>query len=258
MKLNKKSLIELREKLSKELMLIKDGAKIQLERELLDDLLFEKEIDKNGKKFKKLVWSGVFLQFVDLNSISFDDVDWSCNTDKYLANTNCKIDFAKGYYSSLNDGGSKKTIKNCRFDGTDLSDSNIDFVDIISVCSLKDTNVDLKDFFEQRKSMSLVELNGIDLTGVKIDLVDYPDVCFTDTNACLMLDPEDKRMQYNHTKSYYGANYSKDFYAGCYVNGKKIRYRQQDRNMAQIRLAGYEAYEKSTINSTLNLIRKHK
>lgn len=258
MKLNKKSLIVLREKLANELMLVKDDAKIQLEKDLLDDLLFEKVIDKDGIKYKKLVWSGIFLQYLDLSSISFDGVDWSSGDDKYLANTNARIDFAKGYYSSMNDGSKRKILRNCRFDETDLSNSNIDEVDIINVCSLKNTNVKMDKIFKERRAMSSVELNGNDLSAISIDLIDYPDVCFTDTKASLILNPTDKRLQYNHTRTYFGRNYSKDFYAGCYINGRTVRYREQDRNMAQIRRAGYEAYEKSTMDSALHLIKRHK
>jgi len=259
MKLNKKSLIELRSRLANELLSVEEGTKIQLEKDLLEGLLFVKKYDEaSNRHYKSLVWSGLFLQFLDLSEISFDDVDWSDKNVKLLENVNARIDFSKGYYSSSAMYQGKKVINNCRFDGTDLSNSNIEYVDMISSSSFKATNANMKDLFEKKIPMSSVELNGIDLAGQKIDLIDYPYVCFTDTKADLLLDPNNERFQYGHEKKVYGMNYGKDFYAGCTINGTRVFYKQQRINMASIRYSGYEAYERSVVNSTLGLIKRHK
>lgn len=259
MKLNEKSLINFREILSRELMKVNDGEKIQLEKDLLEDLLFQKRYDEKTKKhYKVLIWSGLFLQNVDLSMVSFDSVDWSDSKEKYLENTNARIDFSNGYYSSIQKHQGAKIIQNCRFDGTDLSGSKIDYIDEINNTSLKNTNIDLSQYFEDKKKMSYVELNDNNLSKSTIDLVEYPDVSFTNTGAKLQFDPNDQRIKFKHSKTYYGRNYSKDFYAGCYINGVRVYTKEKRINMAKIRYSGYEAFERSTINSTLGLIKKHK
>lgn len=79
MKLNKKGRDELRTLVEKDLKNVPNGEKIQLDNSLLDTLLFETIIYKrNPKRIVKLpVWSGDFLQKLDLSQVSFKDVSWS-------------------------------------------------------------------------------------------------------------------------------------------------------------------------------------
>lgn len=50
--------------------------KIKFPKETLEQLLFE-EFTYNGKKYKLPVWSGEFLQKIDLSEVNFDNVSWS-------------------------------------------------------------------------------------------------------------------------------------------------------------------------------------
>lgn len=79
MKLNRQSKDELRKKIIEQLKEVPEGQRVQLDKELLEDLLFEVvTLDKEkGIKVKLPVWSGEFLKKIDLSQVDFTDVSWN-------------------------------------------------------------------------------------------------------------------------------------------------------------------------------------
>lgn len=79
MKLSRQSKDELRKKIVEQLKEVPEGQRVQLDKELLEDLLFEVvTLDKEkGIKVKLPVWSGEFLKKIDLSQVDFTDVSWN-------------------------------------------------------------------------------------------------------------------------------------------------------------------------------------
>lgn len=79
MKLNKKNRDELRAKIVEQLKEVPEGQKIKLDKELLEELLFE-VVTLNKEKgiiVKLPIWSGDFLRKIDLSQVDFTNVSWS-------------------------------------------------------------------------------------------------------------------------------------------------------------------------------------
>ena len=78
MKLNKVAKDELRKKIEVELKEVPEGQRIQLDKDLLEDLLFEVVTLNKEKdiKVKLPVWSGEFLRKIDLSQVDFTNVSW--------------------------------------------------------------------------------------------------------------------------------------------------------------------------------------
>lgn len=102
-------------------------------RELIDleELLFERYELEDGRIIKIPVWTGEFLQKLDLSEISFENVLWDVSQyENYLSkditvassvnlvNTNANIHLARPQ-TSFN------IMSNCNFEGTDLSSQTI-------------------------------------------------------------------------------------------------------------------------------------
>lgn len=79
MKLNTQAKDELRAKIIEQLKNVPKGQRVNLEKELLEDLLFEViTLDKEKDiKVKLPVWSGWFLSKIDLSQVDFSNVSWS-------------------------------------------------------------------------------------------------------------------------------------------------------------------------------------
>jgi hypothetical protein len=84
MKLCRKDRDELRDEVVKLLNNVPFGKRISLDKDLLDELLFEEVLlnKETGVKMKIPVWSGVFLRKLDLSDVNFDDVSWSFLADE--------------------------------------------------------------------------------------------------------------------------------------------------------------------------------
>lgn len=156
--LTREDRIALRERVKIKLESIPEGKRIHLDKELVENLLFEvanlkaelfdgKNTTQYESTCKFVVWSGDFLQKLDLSEVSFDDViwdpiymGWDCfinNDINYydgireinLANTNARIDFSKSYYSKLLLETRCKHISahihDCNFENVDLSSNTL-------------------------------------------------------------------------------------------------------------------------------------
>jgi len=84
MKLNKQGKDELRAQIVEKLVNVPKGQRVHLDKELLEDLLFEEIVynKETGGTVKLPIWSGDFLSKIDLSEISFENVAWDLVIDK--------------------------------------------------------------------------------------------------------------------------------------------------------------------------------
>ena len=205
MKLNKEGKNELREKIAELLQRVPEGEKIRLEKQLLEELLFDEIVcnKETGEKVKLPIWSGEFLSKIDLSDVSFKNVAWSLlieeerdtcfdeifdeetwhkfNVDRIYSlkdnakvnysNTNAKIDFSESWESRH---GSFDIIC-CDFSGVDLSNNDMSKVGSIYNSDLSNTKIlltpeilgDLK-----RERFGEVNFSGVDLSKFTFNLQD--------------------------------------------------------------------------------------
>lgn len=157
MKINNQAKDELRKAIEEQLQNVPTGKRVVLDKELLDELIFFKGIDQEGKMFKIPIWTGEFLKKIDLSELSFENV-WFItggrletpykNIKLYekdatelnlplahkidFSGTNINIDFSELY---------SKDIEGTNFAGIDLSNSNFESVGIVVNSSFANTNI---------------------------------------------------------------------------------------------------------------------
>lgn len=197
MKLNKSNRDQLRQEVELLLQDVPAGKRIHIDKDILETLLFEvrtytvlpKEKSRySGRQVsvKYLIWSGKFLQKIDLSEVSFEDVVWDvhfsphihfygnpknvysdCSVDLInLSNTNAKIDFSLAadfkYYGRL-------CIGNCNFSSVDLSQTKL-----AGICSAKqsvfdNTNIQIDFSGENQIAICNSSFYGVDLSTQVVD-----------------------------------------------------------------------------------------
>ena len=83
MKLNESAKKELRANIEEQLKQVPDGQRVHLDKELLEDLIFFKGKNKDGRVIKVPVWTGHFLRKIDLSEISFENVFFQTGFDDF-------------------------------------------------------------------------------------------------------------------------------------------------------------------------------
>ena len=214
MKLNLKARDELRYLIEEKLVDVPEGERIHLDKELLEQLLFEtslvelSDIDEmTGKKIiaKNLIWSGSFLSKIDLSEVSFDDVIWNVIYDegvyfandeinlyeKYgikeinLSNTNAKIDFSKSFGRKYKNDWEVELMC-CNFSSTNLSNNLIDYNFTAEKCNFSNTSLSV--MFKSGCSIRFYTsiLSGLDLSKCVVDETafgeEYQQYVFFDCN----------------------------------------------------------------------------
>ena len=205
MKLNKQGKEELRAKVLEQLASVPDGQRIHLEKEVLEELLFDTYAEQlnytwgnlEGQKaqVKYLVWTGKFLRKIDLSEVSFDDVLWDLDyvpagyfmygtpyryegiREIDLSNTNARIDFSKSFEgkhlrNDENKGNNKDIIiTRCFFDNVDLSNNVLgDTCDCwLRECDFSNTGIVLNFGGEYGISMADCNFTGLDLSKYTVD-----------------------------------------------------------------------------------------
>lgn len=198
MRLNKESRIQLRKNVEGQLKNVPDGMRIHLDKDILEQLLFETSIvklsdddtvgDELSRKqllVKYLIWSGPFLSKIDLSEVSFDGVCWDIkyndNEQIYenaknlyrefgvknidLSNTNAKIDFSKAFTFDVDD----IQVVCCDFSNTDLSNNVIDYNFCTEKCNFSGTR--LKVNFKSKSDIRFYSsiLSGLDFSEYTVD-----------------------------------------------------------------------------------------
>jgi len=223
--LSKSTKDEHRKIIQEKLMEVPDGVRIHLKKDVLENLLFEKNIYRDVVRgvevvAKYLVWSGTFLQKLDLSEVSFDNVEWDIDYySKYgnyfdkdinyyessqmidLGNTNAKIDFEKSF-QALAFGiyyGMGVTIFGCNFSNMNLLNSNMHCVKKISFSDFSNVKLNLSTIMCEIWNSNF---NGIDFSKESVHSCifatelfgDEIDGCFMNTNL------SNTGLQISHTK----------------------------------------------------------
>jgi len=135
MKLNENGKNEIRKLIEEQVKNIPTGQKLKLKKEILEDLIFYtvsyKENNKIISIIKYPIWTGPFLQKIDLSELSFKNVEWDresflniLNDIGYICNINLpeEINFSSTNANiELSSISSNKYISDCNFEGLDLS-----------------------------------------------------------------------------------------------------------------------------------------
>ena len=216
MQLKKEGKNELRKFIEEQLKNVPVGQKAHIDKELLEELLFEKIVynDETKEYFKLPVWSGDFLSKIELKEVNFENVSWSIlgeNTEKNInkmkkllnkneesniqeeydlssfngiinySNTDAKIYFNKSIEYKLNQ---KIELNNCNFANTDLINNSIENYSIIN-CNLSNTDIKFKKL--NIKEIINTNLYGVNLSRFLVDSVDIVNYFINVTkNADLM------------------------------------------------------------------------
>ena len=208
MKLNKQGKDELRTQIEEQLKSVPDGQKVHLDKDLLENLLFE-TITYNkftNEQLKLPIWAGEFLRKLDLSEVSFEDVAWSLvvadtydypeeafiefmdeETYKNMPNilptynpfeqtkivdysmTNAKIDFKKSFEFKKT---GKIRLLFCDFNGVDLSNNDMSSLTSAFECDLSDTGIVISpEMYEGQKLVfDDTNLRNVDLSKFTISI----------------------------------------------------------------------------------------
>lgn len=210
MKLNKQGRDEIRAQVEEQLKNVPDGQRIHLDKELLEQLLFE-TITLDNITIKIPFWFGTFLSKIDLSEVDFEDVSWTIISNgieimnklydyEYViykksdllikelklktgaaivdySNTNIKPDFKKSAEAKYSKDGLSR-VWNTNFCGVDLSYVNFDYIFDFFECDLSDTNIKITmDDINKHESItnshylfSHCNLKNIDLSKIIVDV----------------------------------------------------------------------------------------
>lgn len=182
MKLSKNGRDELRKHVVEQLQKVPDGKRIVLDKDLLEDLLFEvTTVDKeNGIELKLPVWSGKFLKKIDLSQVDFSNVSWGIlgGGGNYFEDDGYRY-FELHYPTLLNNGAYRSLINN-RTNGGD-SDGET-YYDVYYEGT--NANIDLTKSYEAKHKgyilLTSCNFNGLDFSHQ--DLTGIGRLCLYDTD----------------------------------------------------------------------------
>ena len=276
----------LRKEIEEELKNYNGKDLVPLDKELLEQLLFEKItvqfeddlFDKSlsGKqtRIKFIVWSGSFLSKIDLSKVSFDNVSWDIrgclendfkeecikeiervtkgNIKINLSNTNAKIDFSKSFYSIIGLGAS---MDNCNFENVDLSNNTL-FRAIMGYCNFSNTGLKIVYNAQTSESKEDFVISNCDMTGT-----DLSECVVTDGNLHYSM----RNSNFNgsglrvimdkgkeEAQVYVGQEIKKGHLDGCYVNGVPIQNKEARKKTAE----ELRQQEDITVDSILDNVRE--
>lgn len=278
MKLSRKDINEVRKFIIEKLVHVPDGQRIHLDKELLEDLLFETFVlDKeNDIKIKLPIWSGKFLQKLDLSEVDFSDVSWGmfnrnkiefniyvsnkvtkaiadtrkrvqkayCNRSYLVdySNTNAKIDLTKSFDAIRNNC---INIHSCDFEGVDFSNQGLKDAYNIETIVLSDSNLS-NTKLEIPKSVSLrtyyTSLEGLDLHGRKIDLSNMSDCNLRNTGINIIIDSNAHGYIRKVKESLENGEW-----VGCYLNGKKVLTKEEKKQKINEIASKYSKMQSDTL-----------
>lgn len=282
------------------------GERIHIDARALEELLFDtiEYNRKTGDTFKLPVWSGSFLQKIDLSEVDFDDVAWSilgpeiyeCGYEddidadvyklisgihrgsKYFlregqlidySGTNAKIDLAKSWEAKKR---KEIALAYCAFKGVDLSESDTTNLSSILECDISYTGIKIP-VPTQEHPVTILEsnLNGIDLSEHKLDIVSYLDgsedcmflgeCSLKDTGLNISTDRVDMKSKPNNNSGVYTKQVydelSKGLFDGCYINGVLIEHSMEPEFQTDKERKEYKEMLERLLSSALNNIEDH-
>ncbi len=174
MKLSTKSKDELRNLIEENVTNIPEGQKLQLDKKILEDLLFETiTIDKEKGLILKLpVWSGNFLKKIDLSQVDFSNVSWAIldfDPDFTISTYGfCKIN--KVYFQI-------RGIKNKILEKNSVSQN-----EYITIYSGTNANIDLTKSYEALHG-GVIDVRACDFSGIDFSNLDLSQTKLVYLNA---------------------------------------------------------------------------
>jgi len=283
MKLSKQDIEKLRRKIQDGLTNVQNGIKLQIEKELLELLLFDViTLDKEKKAVIKLpVWSGEFLQKIDLSEVDFSDVSWDLsqrvlnyfeddsNAYKYVeaivnkfsvlgrnyiinyAGTNANIDLTTSFQAKICHG---IIINKCNFSGLDFSKLSLESIELLNVVSSDISNTNLIIPLSLTVNAKNSNFSGIELSGRTInayccwdnDLQHFPGCILTNTGTIIFISQASS--DYKSLKHFLKDAVCNNW-VGCYVNGKKVLSPEEQATKRERLKAQYEQMKQETFDS---------
>ena len=259
MNISKNDLIELRKHAREEIKKHVGNERLKLDKELLEQLIFDYHQHKDGTMHKTIAWCGDFLRKIDLSDVSFDYVDWD-NSDRIrigLDNTNAKIDFSKAYKRSL-----MLEIKNCSFENVDLSQNELDSA-LIDYCNFSSTGIRLKPnckiFNSNLKDLDLSSKEHSLTLGRILDPKNNQRIIsnnFQNTGIHIKLVKTAKDTYYRFfCLKPLGEKIKAGNFTGCYINGVKILSPEEAKEKREARYKEIEALKLETKRKVLQQIK---
>lgn len=284
MKLTEKSKVDIRKYIEENIKEIPDGERIHLDKTFLEELLFYDVYvpcpEKNERqKVRILVWSGDFLQKIDLSEVSFDNVLWSfekigklssqvhskyfkeffeimtnsVNHNEYtidLAHTNAKINFETASFFNFNEKG-LMDLRFCNFEGLDLRDANLQKIGYAKKCNFSNCMIDIGQLISNGR---FGDCNFNFCHGWECDFnIDYStfinlfrNCSFKDSGLNIKIE---EKIQNHDFKNLFISSYKKGYYDGCYFNGKLKKTRQECEDRKKEIRKNYEEFIKGNLDS---------
>lgn len=209
---------QLRDSIKQKLENSEFEGRIKIDKDILEQLLFNSydveeyasprnHQESTSRSVRIPVWSGKFLQKIDLSEVNFSDVFWgydhnfsdhgiwkktpefkghNCKDGHYdYSNTNANIDFRKSFVVKewyYEDDELKERnqiiIEGCNFENVDLSKNNFDGMDFCLIDSnLKNANITIKFDNDHKNYISFCNMDGNDLSNLTVDLLLMMDGC---------------------------------------------------------------------------------
>ncbi len=241
MNLTNKEKRNLRNYTQERLKAIPVGQKVTLDKQILDILLFNSFITHNNLPRKIVIWSGEFLRKLDLQEVSFANVDWdmanldinltakqqeeiyeelretllSRDNQDYLvdlSDTNANIDFSQAF----NQG---QHISCCNFTNLDLSTAHAEQIHTLTDVNLSNSGAKLA--LKHITTCKNSKLNQLDLTEYTLTEQEitnngsFHHTSFTDTGINLQIDMH----KVNHLKDL-ELSILLHYFDGCTINGQ--------------------------------------
>lgn len=214
--MDKKEIEQLRDSIKQKLENSKFEGRIKIDKDVLEQLLFDSytvgvygsEKGQTYKPVKLPVWSGEFLQKIDLSEVDFSGVLWvpayeaenlvdGLDRQKYqiddidYSNTNANIDLSKAFLFKTKRHDFEKSedidaelihIVGCNFENVDLSKSNLDgkLIHIIDVdfentnIKFNNTNMNPKNGYRDG-SIESCNMNHTDLSNLTVPFLPMMD-----------------------------------------------------------------------------------
>jgi len=256
MQLSLQDRIEMRKFIREQLNNVSNQEKIHLDKDLLESLLFEVRTDLETKKVVKFpVWTGFFLEQIDLSEVSFDQVYWnfqdlSSSSSRFnniknilnlsfskqiiLENTNAKINFKKSYDFYI---GNKK-LKDINLSYVDLSDSEINTFTNFENVDISYTKAKIYDLDCAYSS----SFEGVDLSQIVVNVIEngfpFQYTNFRDTALSI----ECKNFESKALIENFIFSLRKHLLDGCYVNGKRMKTEEEREKNKELILSEYRSY----------------
>lgn len=169
MKLNTKSKNELRDFIEEKIIDFPEEQKLQLDKKILEDLLFETiTIDKEKGIILKLpVWSGNFLKKIDLSKVDFTNVSWAIlNSDP---DNICSMDIDDIKIDDMVYERISRIRKNIIEKNDELQG------DYITVYSGTNANIDLTKSYEALHK-GVIDIRACDFSGIDFSKTDLSEI----------------------------------------------------------------------------------